>query len=76
MTSSIPAALSDIVEQARDVRERCLDCALAAIPERDDAEGWLLFVTRQLIRPHLLNVPPGICDLACPGERELQRLTC
>ena len=41
MTSSIPAALSDIVEQARDVRERCLDCALAAIPERDDAEGWL-----------------------------------
>ncbi len=82
MTSSIPAALGDIVAQAREVRERypalyvflatrerCLDRALAAIPQRDDIEGWLLFDARQLIRQHLLNVPPGICDLACLGDR-------
>ena len=82
MTTPIPAALGDIAEQAREVRERypalyaflatrerCLERALAAIPQRDDVEGWLLFDARQLIRQRLLNVPPGICDLARIGDR-------
>lgn len=82
MTAPIPAALADIVEQAREVRdrypalyiflaarERRLDRALAAIPQRDDIEGWLLFDARQLIRQHLLDTPPGLCGLACLGDR-------
>ncbi len=82
MTTPIPAALGDIIEQAREVRERypalyaflatrerCLERALAAIPQRDDVEGWLLFDARQLIRQRLLNVPPGICELARLADR-------
>lgn len=77
MATSVPAVLGDIVEQAREVRERypalyaffatrerCLDRALASIPQRDDIEGWLLFDARQLIRQYLFNIPPGICELA------------
>lgn len=85
MTTPIPAALGDIVAQAREVRERypalyaflatrerCLERALAAIPQRDDVEGWLLFDARQLIRQRLLNVPPGICDLARIAEEDAE----
>ena len=35
----------------------------------DDIEGWLLFDARQLIRQHLLDTPPGLCGLACLGDR-------
>ncbi len=52
MTSSVPAALGDIAGQAREVRERypalyaflatrerCLNRALAGIPQRNDVES-------------------------------------
>lgn len=81
MTTRIPDALVEILEQAREVRERnpalyaflatrerALDRARAGIPHPDDAEGWLVFDAREHMRRHLLHIPPGICELAEIGD--------
>lgn len=82
MTTRIPDALIDILDQACEVRERypelyaflttrerALDRARAGIPRPDDIESWLVFDAREHMRRHLLHIPPGICELASIAER-------
>jgi hypothetical protein len=86
VTTRIPDALVDLVDQARKMRqqfpelyaflatrERALDRARAGIPRPDDLEGWLVFDAREHMRRHLLNIPAGICDLAHIAERSTSK---
>ena len=82
MNTQIPEALADIVDQAREVRERypafyaflatrerAIERARRGIPHPGDAEAWLSFTTGEHICRHLLHVPPGICELARLAEQ-------
>jgi hypothetical protein len=82
VTTRVPEALADIIDQAREMRERfpelyaflatrerALDRARAGMPRPDDIEAWLVFDAREHMRRYLLNIPAGICDLARIAER-------
>jgi hypothetical protein len=81
MATQVPTALSDILDQAREVREqypafyaflvtreRALDRVLAGIPHPSNVEAWLTFSAGAHAR-RLLNLPPGMCELVRLAER-------
>jgi hypothetical protein len=85
MTSLLPLALDDLAAQACELRERypalyaflttrerAIEQARAAIPPRGDIEALVGFNAEEHLRRHLLNLPPGVCDLVRAAERRGQ----
>ena len=85
MTSPVCADLDDLATQACELRERypalyaylvkrerALEQARAAIPPRGDIEALVGFNAEEHLRRHLLNLPPGVCDLVRAAERREQ----
>jgi hypothetical protein len=79
------ADLDDLAAQACELRERypalyaflttresALERARAAIPPRGDIEALVGFNAEEHLRRHLLNLPPGVCDLVRAAERREQ----
>jgi hypothetical protein len=77
--------LADLAAQACELRERypalytflatreqALERARAAIPPRGDIEALVGFNAEEHLRRHLLNLPPGVCDLVRAAERREQ----
>jgi hypothetical protein len=82
MTTPLQSELDDLAAQACELRERypalyaylttrerALERARAAIPPRGDIEALVGFNAEEHLRRHLLNLPPGVCELVRAAER-------